>query len=209
MRCEICGQGFAVAGYADAFHAGGAGGFDAVQGVFDDDAVTRRDVEFGGGNQEDFRVGLAAVHVFGGDDGFEAVGGVEGFEDGFDILARGGGGDGLTPSLLVQTAYPLGDAGKRLDALLTHTLAVEGFFGIADALDEFGGDLGAEPLAEDGVVALAEGGEELVVGDGMAFAGHGVLPGLPVVVGGVDEGSVHVPEYGAGAGHWRFDVRAF
>lgn len=209
MRCEVGGQGFAVAGYADAFHAGGAGGFDAVQGVFDDDAVTRRDVEFGGGDQEDFWVGLAAVHVFGGDDGIEAVGGVEGFEDGFDILARGGGGDGLAPSLLVQTADPLGDAGKRFDALLTHVLAVEGFFGVADALDEFGGGLGAEPLAEDGVVALAEGGEELVVGDGMAFAGHGVAPGLPVVVGGVDEGSVHVPEYGAGGGHWRFDVRAF
>ena len=88
-------------------------------------------------------------------------------------------------------------------------LAVEGFFGVADALDEFGGGLGAEPLVEDRVVALAEGGEELVVGDGMAFAGHGVAPGLPVVVGGVDEGSVHVPEYGAGGGHRRFDVRAF
>ena len=75
------------------------------------------------------------MHVFGGDDGFEAVGGVEGFEDGFDILARGGGGDGLAPSLLVQTADPLGDAGKRFDALLTHVLAVEGFFGVADALD--------------------------------------------------------------------------
>jgi hypothetical protein len=56
-------------------------------------------------------------------------------------------------------------------------------------------------LAEDGVVALAEGGEEQVVGDGMAFADHGVAPGLPVVVGGVDEGPVHVPEYGASAGH--------
>jgi hypothetical protein len=47
------------------------------------------------------------------------------------------------------------------------------------------------------------------VGDGMAFASHGVAPCLPVVVGGVDEGSVHVPEYGAGGGHWGFDVKAF
>jgi len=101
VHCDICGKGFVVAGYADAFHAGGAGGFDAVHSVFDDDAVTGRDVEFGGGNQEDFGVGLAAVHVFGGDDGFEAVGGVEDFEDGFNILARGGGGDGLPPTLLV------------------------------------------------------------------------------------------------------------
>ena len=45
-------------------------------------------------------------------------------------------------------------------------LAVEGFFGVADALDRFGGGLGAEPLAEDRVVDLAKGGEELVVGDG-------------------------------------------
>lgn len=149
------------------------------------------------------------MHVFGGDDGFEAPLAVECFEDGFDILARGGRGDGLAPSLLMQTADPLGDAGKRFDALLTHVLAIEGFFGVADALDKFGGGLGAEPLAEDGVVALAEGGEELVLGDGMAFARHGVAPGLPVVVGGVDEGSVHVPEYGAGAGHCRFHVRAF
>jgi len=124
VRCEVGGQGFAVAGYADAFHAGGARGFDAVQGIFDDDAVTRRDVEFGSGDQEDFRVGLAAVHVFGGDDGFEAVGGVEDFEDGFDILARGGGGDGLAPSLLVQTADPLGSAGKKFDALLTDLLTI-------------------------------------------------------------------------------------
>ena len=88
-------------------------------------------------------------------------------------------------------------------------LAVEGFFGVADALDEFGGGLGAEPLTEDRVVALAEGCEELVFGDGMAFTGHGVAPSLPVVVGGVDEGPVHVPEYGAGGGHWRFDSKAF
>lgn len=209
MRCEVGGQGFAFARYADAFHAGSAGGFDSVQGVFDDDAVTRWDVEFGGGDQEDFRVGLAAVNVFGGDDGFEALGGVQGFEDGFDILARGGGGDGLAPSLLVQTVDPLGDTGKWFDALLNHVLAIEGFFGVADALDEFGGGSVAQPLAEDRVVALAEGGEELVVGDGMAFASHGVAPCLPVVVGGVDEGSVHVPEYGAGGGHWGFDVKAF
>jgi len=83
-------------------------------------------------------------------------------------------------------------------------LAVESFFGVTDALDELVGSLGAEPFAEDGVVALPKGGEELVVGDRMAFAGHGVAPGLPMVVGGVDEGSVHVPKYSTGGGHLRF-----
>ena len=86
------------------------------------------------------------VHVFSGDDGFEAVGGGEGLGVGFDILARGGGGDGLAPSLLVQTADPLGDAGKGFYALLMDVLTVEDFFGVADALNEFGGGLGAEPL---------------------------------------------------------------
>ena len=75
------------------------------------------------------------------------------------------------------------------------------FFGVTKALNHIGRSFLAEPLPENGVIALTKSGEELLVSDGRSLAGHGVAPGLPVVFGRVDEGSIHVPEYGTGVIH--------
>jgi hypothetical protein len=76
-------------------------------------------------------------------------------------------------------------------------LAIEGFFRFADPPDQLRGSHFAQPLAKNGVVALPETGSELFVRDWGTFAGHCVAPRLPMVFGRVDEGSIHVPEYGS------------
>ena len=78
--------------------------------------------------------------------------------------------------------------------MLAQVLPIERFFGITDALDQFGRSLFAEPLPENRVVALSEGGQELFLGDRKAFAGHTIAPGLPMIFGRVDKGSIHVPK---------------
>ena len=60
---NVCRQALAILAHADAFHSGGARGFDAVPGVFNNDAMLGRDIQFRGGDEEHFRVGLAPVHI--------------------------------------------------------------------------------------------------------------------------------------------------
>ena len=83
-------------------------------------------------------------------------------------------------------------------------LPIQCFLSIAEPLDQFRGDLFTEPLPENGVVALPEGGLKLFVRDGETFPEHRVSPCLPVVFGRVDNGSIHVPEYGALLCHLKF-----
>lgn len=80
-------------------------------------------------------------------------------------------------------------------------LAIKHFFGVAHALDQRRRGFFAEPLPEDGAVALPEGGKKLFVRNGATFASHRIAPRLPVVVGRVDEGSIHIPKHGTGASH--------
>src|SRR5208282_902901 len=98
---------------------------------------------------------------------------------------------------------PLQGSRERRNAVLAHMLPIEPFFGVTDALDQFGRSLFAEPLPENRVVALSEAGQELSVGDREAFAGHTIAPGLPMIFGRVDQGSIHVPEYCPIHGHER------
>jgi hypothetical protein len=58
----------AILGDTDAFHPGGAGGFDAVLRVFYNDAMHRRDTQFGGGDEKRFRVRVAPVYIVSGHD---------------------------------------------------------------------------------------------------------------------------------------------
>jgi hypothetical protein len=62
----------AILVHADTFHSGGAGGFDAVLRVFYNDAMLGRDTQFGGGDEEHFRVRLASVYILSGHDGLKA-----------------------------------------------------------------------------------------------------------------------------------------
>jgi len=101
----------------------------------------------------------------------------------------------------VQQVYPLQGSRERRNAVFAHKLPIEYFFGVTDVLDQFGRSLFAEPLPENVVVALSEGGQELPVGDRETFAGHSVAPGLPMAFGRVDQGSIHVPEYCSIHGH--------
>jgi len=76
----------------------------------------------------------------------------------------------------MQQVYPLQDSREQRNAVLAHMLPIERLFGVTDALDQFGRSLFAEPLPENRVVALSEGGQKLFVGDREAFAGRGVGP---------------------------------
>jgi len=61
----------AILAHSDAFHAGGTRSFDAVLGIFCDDAMLKGDTQFGGGDQEHFRVRLTSVHIFSAHNGFK------------------------------------------------------------------------------------------------------------------------------------------
>src|SRR5262249_23009368 len=56
---------------ADADHAGGDGGSDAVDRILEHDAVGRGDLQLCGGGEVTGRVGLAALDVGGGHDDIE------------------------------------------------------------------------------------------------------------------------------------------
>src|SRR5208282_2108971 len=70
---HICRHKLAILAHADAFHPGGTGGFDAVLRVFYNDAMLGRDTQFGGGDEEHFRVRLAPVYIVSGHDGLKAA----------------------------------------------------------------------------------------------------------------------------------------
>lgn len=61
----------AMLAYADAFHSGGACGFDAVLGIFYHDAMLGCDTQFGGGDQEHFWVRLTSVYILSGHNSFK------------------------------------------------------------------------------------------------------------------------------------------
>ncbi len=67
--------------------------------------------------------------------------------------------------------------------------------GAGDLIDPFGRGVG-DPLRDDGVVAQAEGFEELLVRERDAFGGHGVAPGQPMVLLGIDQRAVEIPKDG-------------
>ena len=76
MDHHICRQKLAILAHDDAFHPGGAGGFDAVLRVFYNDAVLGCDTQFGGGDEEHFRVRLTPVYIFSRHDGLKALAGL-------------------------------------------------------------------------------------------------------------------------------------
>ena len=81
----------------DGGHAGGGGALDVEEGVAEDEAVFRGDVEELGGEEEGVGGGFAVRDVFDGDDDGEEVADgeiVERAEDG-GAVAAGGDGDGF------------------------------------------------------------------------------------------------------------------
>ena len=68
---HICRQKLAILAYAYAFHPGGAGCFDTVLRVFDNNAMLGRDTQIGGGDEEHLWVRLAPVYILSGHDGLK------------------------------------------------------------------------------------------------------------------------------------------
>src|SRR5689334_14060757 len=97
----------------------------------------------------------------------------------------------------MQTAKPLGRAGKRYDAALAEQLAIERFFREAHAIDVISRSVRAQPPGENLVIAETEGGQELGPRDGASKRCHGLAPGEPVVFLRIQQRAVQVPEYGA------------
>jgi hypothetical protein len=100
----------------------------------------------------------------------------------------------LAPAGEAEARQPLPHPGQRLDPARHDQLAVARLLGVGDASDLGVGEVVAEQVAQDRVVAATEGGEELLAARGGALAGEGVQPGEPVVLLGVEQRAVHVPE---------------
>ena len=185
---------------AYARHAGAARGFDAGRSVLDDDAAGGRNAPAGSGLLEDFGVGLARADVFGRDDGVEAVGDSQGVQHGFGVGERGGGGYRLPPAVFPESGRPGDAAGESGQTAGTHDFSKHGLLGVPQRVDAFDGCLLPEPGAEDVVVALSESRQELFVGNGKPLSAHHLLPGKPVILLGIGESTVEVPENGASVG---------
>ena len=89
--------------------------------------------------------------------------------------------------------------GQGLEALLAQQAAVGPLLRLAHPLDPLRRDARPEQLAQDLVVALAEGVGEVARPDRAALRGQRVPPGDPVVAGRVDERPVEVPQHAARA----------
>ncbi len=77
-------------GDGDPFCAGGLGGFEADEGVFEDDGAGGGETKALGGEEEDFGIGFATGDVFGGNFCREKMGETELVEGDVDIEAVGG-----------------------------------------------------------------------------------------------------------------------
>jgi len=73
---NVCRQVLAILAHADAFHSGGVCGFDTVLGVFNNDAMLGRDIQFGGGDEEHFWIRLAPVHIISRHDSLKELAGL-------------------------------------------------------------------------------------------------------------------------------------
>jgi hypothetical protein len=69
---EISRQMCAILADADAFHSGGARGFDTVLGVFHNDAMLGRATQSCSRDQEHIGVRLTPAYILSGRNGFEA-----------------------------------------------------------------------------------------------------------------------------------------
>jgi hypothetical protein len=179
---------------SDAPHAGSPSRFNTCPRVLNDNAGAWLRSEASGRNQKDLWVGLSGLDIFGGHGSLKPISKPERVQDRFDIEARRGRRDSLQPSLSMQAFDPLSRSGKRRESLQAHELAVSDFFGIADSLDGPGVGILAEPLAQNRVVALAETREKILVGDRDSFTIEGFVPSAPMILLGVHEGSVKVPQ---------------
>ena len=72
----MCGQMVSVLVHANAFHSGRESGFDAVLGIFHNDAILRLDAQLAGRDQKDFRIWLPPAHIFGRDDSLKELAGL-------------------------------------------------------------------------------------------------------------------------------------
>ena len=160
------------------------------------------------GSEEDLRVWLSVRHVLGADEHVEQIVEADRAKHDLDILPRGGGRDGLTPTCGVQPADPGRRAGQRLQT-----------FGLDQACDT--GLLSrhrtapaaprrlivTEPAAQKPFVALSERRGKLLGSQGPAGCCHCVAPCAPVLIAGVGERPVEVPQDGARETCWRLRHR--
>lgn len=106
-------QMLAMATHADAAHPRSPGALDTRDGIFYNNAAGWRYAETFCRENINFRIRLAFVHVFTGDNSFKHMSSRQDLKDRFDIGAGRGGSDCLTPSLPMQPVQPTCYAGQR------------------------------------------------------------------------------------------------
>src|SRR6266508_3518570 len=184
--------------HTDRAHPGAARGLQPGGRVLDDDAAGRRNRQPLGADEENLRVGLAALHILGRHERIEERPDLERRDDRLDIRERRRRRDRLSPALRAQPRQPTPHAGQQVDPALSQLVAIARLFVAANARDLVVGQLWAEVAAQDRIVALAEGSLELLAGDVIALGVQTILPGQPVVLGRIEQRTVHIPEDGAG-----------
>ena len=113
-------------GDEDGVEAGGVGGLDAGDGVFEGEAELGRDAEALGGEQVGLGVGLAAGDLVAGDEDVEQLEQAVVGELGLGERAAGGGGDGLGDAELAEELEALLGAGLEGRAFFEQSVVGEG-----------------------------------------------------------------------------------
>ncbi len=151
--------------------------------------------------------GFPFGHVLGADEHVEQIVEADRAKHDLDILPRRGGRDGLTPACGVQPADPRRRAGQRLQTFGLDQAAIPGFLFVPEPRQLLLGQIVAKPAAQKPIVTLSERRGKLLGSQGPVDCCHCVAPGAPVLIAGVGERPVEVPQDGARETCWRFGHR--
>ncbi len=181
----------------DHVHARGEGSADAKISVFEDGAGCGLHIHAFCGEEEHFRIGLAAGDVVGADDDGEEVDEADGGEGRGDDVAFAAAGHGNGHGAGEGTCE-VGDGGEGFDLVEKGEVLLFLFAGDGFRVD-------GEGALSDEQATDFEGGHagELIVhggGEDVAVTGHGFGPRAGVDGHGVCKGAVAVEDDGAGCG---------
>ena len=101
----------------------------------------------------------------------------------------------LAASLAGPAFGPVARAGQGFESAFANQAAIVPLLGVGDLVDAFGSGAG-DPLRNDGVITQAKGFEKLLMDERDAFGSHRVAPCQPVVLLGIYERAIEIPEDG-------------
>src|SRR5579884_443484 len=184
----------ALAGDGDGAHAPGVGRFDAGHGILDHHALRRLGSQLLRRFQKEVGRGLTTRYALARNERVEVATQAEQFPDKFDVGRGRRGGQRLAVCRVVQGAEQFDGAGKG-PRHLAHEIAEVCLLAIRQRLYTLRRHRSPE-MRNDGVVAPAKGGPELLIAEWQALLSRQAPPSLEMRLRAVDDNAIQIPDHG-------------